>query len=124
MAKEKRGKTTLSPDITTKPYTRPVIVAIVCVSVLVVGMGMWDTSKLPVPAGIVNQLSRLAFQGKLDKVKRLVENNNELDWTALGKQGGLTAIHHALHGRHHSLTKQSLVGKHEVVHYINCGIKL
>ena len=61
MAKEKRGKTTLSPDITTKPYTRPVIVAIVCVSVLVVGMGMWDTSKLPVPAGIVNQLSRFSL---------------------------------------------------------------
>lgn len=117
--RKKRGKITHNPSLTSTAHTQPVTVTIVCV--LVVGLGlwmmMWKTSKLPVPAKIVNQLNRLAFQGKLNEVKQLVEENSDLDWTVLGNQrGGLTAIHHALHGRQNSLTVYSgpLVGKHEV----------
>ena len=115
---KKRVKTTRSLDGTSTAHTWPVIAAIiVCVFAVGLGVMMRETTKLSVPTSIVNQLNRLAFQGKLTEVKQLVKESNELDWTALGKQGGgMTAIHHALHGRHHSLTMHSgpLIGKHEV----------
>lgn len=113
----------------------PLSTIVVVSAVFIALLWMWTACNgpvKPVPTSLSNQLNRLAFQGKLDEVKQLVERHSELDWTLLGSRGGgggggdggrgggggeLTAIHHALHGRQLSLTTQSkkLKGEHEVI---------
>ena len=137
MVRMRQRRRTRKPLVTTHissstDWKRPLsAVAMVCVVWAVVTAVWWmweacDQPVIPVPISLSNQLNRLAFQGNVGEVKRLVERHSEMDWTALGTRGGgevggggggeLTAIHHALHGRHLSLTTQSqeLKGSHEV----------
>lgn len=62
------------------------------------------------------QLDRAAYNGDVSKINKLVKL--QLDWNQLyiNKKSSLTAIHHALRGRHDSLASQSLqlLGNHEV----------
>ena len=61
-------------------------------------------------------LNRAAYNGDVSKVAELVKL--QLDWNQLynDRKSSITAIHHALRGRHDSLANQSrqLLGNHEV----------
>lgn len=65
----------------------------------------------------LQQLDRVAYSGDVSKVIKLIEL--QLDWNQLynDRKSSLTAIHHALRGRHDSLATQSLqlLGNHEVI---------
>ena len=64
----------------------------------------------------LQQLDRAAYNGDVGKVDELAEL--QLNWNQLynDKKSSVTAIHHALRGRHDSLATQSLqlLGRHEV----------
>ena len=64
----------------------------------------------------LQQLDRAAYSGDVSKVIKLVEL--QLNWNQLYKdqKSVLTAVHHALRGRHDTLATQSLqlIGNHEV----------
>jgi len=64
---------------------------------------------------IIYHLDKAAYNGDVDSIMKLVEK--QLDWNQLYSDSGssLTAIHHALRGRHDGLAAQSLqlVGQHE-----------
>ena len=64
----------------------------------------------------LQQLDRAAYNGDVNQIIKLVEL--QLYWNQLydDRKSPLTAIHHALRGRHDSLATQSLqlVGDHEV----------
>ena len=64
----------------------------------------------------LQQLDRAAYSGDVSKVVKLVEL--QLNWNQLYKdqKSVLTAVHHALRGRHDTLATQSLqlIGNHEV----------
>ena len=64
----------------------------------------------------LQQLDRAAYNGDLSEVVKLAQL--QLDWNQLydDKKFSVTAIHHALRGRHDSLATQSLqlLGNHEV----------
>ena len=64
----------------------------------------------------LQEINRAAYNGDVSKVIELVEL--QLDWNQLYNDGKsfITAIHHALRGRHDSLSTQSLqlLGNHEV----------
>ena len=64
---------------------------------------------------IIHHLDKVAYKGDMNGIMKLVEK--QLDWHQLYSDSGspLTAIHHALRGRHDSLATQSLqlVGQHE-----------
>ena len=64
----------------------------------------------------LQQLNRAAYNGDVSTVVELVKM--QLNWNQLynDRKSSITAIHHALRGRHDSLATQShqLLGNHEV----------
>ena len=68
----------------------------------------------------LQQLDRAGYNGDMSKIVKLVEL--QLDWNQLynDMKSSVTAIHHALRGRHDSLATQSLqlLGNHEVTYSV------